>query len=260
MSTAPATVKSAYKNCTAKDPSTCRYHGKRFARHPLASQFKSAEDIFIILDQKKIKPTAVIKKEELTEEVQNAEKWRASAKEANDTLTRNEKYVLHQYSDEYGSRNISTVLRNPDKQFVFATETSEQTWNKIHTIDRIIETHAVDVSEKTLWRGIKELDYEFKTVQVGDEIETPTYLSTSETANVAATFTPKEHPIVLKIKAKKAFPMANLLFDSEREMLVARQKRFKVVGIDENVRVETTRRTSSQGFLEGITVVSLEEV
>lgn len=65
MTNSGKVVKTPFKNCTAKDPSACPYHSKRFTPHPLAKQFKVIEDVFVALDANKVKSTQTILKEKM---------------------------------------------------------------------------------------------------------------------------------------------------------------------------------------------------
>lgn len=249
-------VRGATKNCTAKNPDKCRYHGK---------QFKEIKSLHVALDAmfervgKDLKPNLVITpnkeaRTELMDKVQS--RWNY----AEENLTYKERWAVNSYSDEYGSNHIRYVLMSPEKTFDFNGDSMESVHKRVSLLDGILESHSTDISDVPLWRGVKAFSQEFEGVHVGQVVRTPSFTSTSSDPEVAVAFSSKEAPILLKIKASSGFQMSGY-HTSEMEVLLKRDSNFRVVAITENVHLEKSNsRFGSDPVVRGITLVELEEV
>lgn len=249
-------IRGATKNCAAKNPEKCRYHGK---------QFKEIKTIHAALDSmfervgKDLKPNLVITPDKeartlLMEKVQS--RWEY----AEDNLTSKERWAVNSYSDEYGSNHIRYVLLSPEKTFDFNGDSMENVHKRIALLDNVLEAHSADISDVPLWRGVKSFSQELEGIKVGQVINTPSFTSTSSDPEVAVAFSSKEAPILLRIKASKGFQMSGY-HTSEMEVLLKRGSNFKVASITENVHLEKTNsRFGSDPVVRGITLVELEEI
>jgi hypothetical protein len=252
-------VKTPYANCAAVGgPEKCRYHSKRFTEHPHANKFASVKDVFLALDENKVKPSIVIKSEgSILEKYAKDNEWRDQVHALDQQLDANQRWVLHKYADSYGSTRVSNTLRNPGIRYEYNdSETHERVLESITVLDDLIEKHSIDTKGITLWRGVSSLKHELTGVKVGSTIQSPTFLSTSQDSTTAVDFTKKEHPVVLKISANSGFPMAAAMHGVEREIVLKRDKKFIVTSIDENVSMETGRGHTR----EGVTLITLKEV
>ena len=96
-------IKNPYQNCKAKDPLTCPYHSNF---KPLTLGTKVTE-LFERID--KDFPPTVIRELSFREDFD-------SFLEASDLfdskLSKDERYALHLYSDDYGSRKVTYALVN----------------------------------------------------------------------------------------------------------------------------------------------------
>lgn len=245
-------VSGADRNCRSKDPSTCRYHGKAFVAitkpsEYIAQRFEQVE--------KDLAPSMIIPVSDKGDE----EDWDRRIFEE-DYLSEDQRYALHHYSDEYGSTRIRTVLMNPTKVYNFNGESMNTIATRIKGLDSLLAEHSVDVSDVTLWRGVKDFKYELEDIQEGSVFTNLSYTPTSTDAETAASFSRKESPILLKVKAKKGYRVGGL-YASESEILLKRGLTFKVVSINENAHLERRYpRFGQDGYLRGVTVVEIEEI
>lgn len=245
-------VMGADRNCRSKDPSTCRYHGAAFIALTQPSEYISQmfEQV-----EKDLAPSMVIPVSDTPDE----EVWDRRFFEE-DYLSEDQRYALHHYSDEYGSSRIRTVLMNPTKVYDFNGESMNTIETRIKGLDNLLREHSVDVSEITLWRGVKDFKYELSDIQEGSVFTNLSYTPTSTDAETAASFSRKESPILLKVKAKKGYHVGGQ-YASESEVLLKRGITFKVVSINENAHLERRYpRFGQDGYLRGVTVVEIEEV
>lgn len=252
MTTKRTIVRGADKNCRSKDPSTCRYHGTAFV-----ALTKPSEYIAQIFEQveKDLAPSMVIPASDTPDE----KVWDRRFFEE-DYLTEDQRYALHRYSDEYGSTRIRAVLMNPDTQYDFNGDSMETIHSHIKGLDSLLEEHSVDVSEVSLWRGVKDFKYELSGIQEGSVFTNLSYTPTTTDPEVAVSFSSKDSPILLKVKAKEGYHVGGQ-FASESEVLLRRGMDFKVVSIKENAHMERQNpRFGEDGYVRGITVVELEEV
>jgi hypothetical protein len=245
-------VRGADKNCRSKDPSTCRYHGTAFVALTKPSEF-----IAQVFEQvnKDLAPSMVIPASDTPDE----KVWDRRFFEE-DYLSDDQRYALHRYSDEHGSTRIRAVLMNPDTRYDFNGESMELIHERIKGLDSLLEDHSVDVSDITLWRGVKDFKYELSDIQEGSVFTNLSYTPTTTDPEVAVSFSSKQSPILLKVKAKQGYPVGGQ-FASEREVLLRRGMEFKVVSIKENVHVERGNpRFGDDGYVRGVTVVEIEEL
>lgn len=248
-------VRGADKNCRSKDPATCRYHGSAFIAltepsEYIAQMFEQVE--------KDLAPSMVIPVSDSPDET-TEEAWDRRFFEE-DYLTEDERYALHHYTDEYGSTRIRTVLMNPDKVYDFNGESMNTIETRIKGLDSLLRYHSVDVSSISLWRGVKDFKYELSDIQEGSVFTNLSYTSTSTDPEIAASFSRKEAPILLKVAAKKGYHVGGQ-YASESEFLLKRGLTFKVVSIHENAHLERrVARFGQDGYLRGVTVVEIEEV
>lgn len=252
MSTKRTLVRGADKNCRSKDPSTCRYHGEAFKALTKPSEFVA--QIFEQVN-KDLSPAMVIPVSKASESAV----WDRRFYEE-DYLAEDQRGALHRYSDEYGSMRIRAVLMNPETAYDFNGESMESIHSNIKGLDSLLEEHSVDISETALWRGVKDFKYELAEVQVGEVFTNLSYTPTTTDPEVAVSFSSKESPILLKVKAKQGYPVGGQ-FASENEVLLRRGMEFKVVSIKENVHMERqSPRFGDDTYVRGITLVEIEEV
>jgi hypothetical protein len=245
-------VMGADKNCRSKDPSTCRYHGVAFMAITKPSEYIAQRFEQV---NKDLAPSMVIPASDTPDE----KIWDRRFYE-DDYLTLDQRGALHHYSDEHGSTRIRAVLMNPDTKYDFNGDSMEAIHDRIKGLDSLLEEHSVDMSEETLWRGVKGFKYELADIQVGSVFTNLSYTPTTTDPEVAVSFSSKEAPILLKVKAKTGYPVGGQ-FASEREVLLKRGMKFKVVSIKENVHVERSNpRFGDDGYVRGVTLVEVEEV
>ena len=245
-------VRGADKNCRSKDPSTCRYHGTAFV--PLTKPSEYVAQIFEQVN-KDLSPSMVIP----ASDTPNETVWDRRFYEE-DYLTLDQRGALHRYSDEYGSMRIRTVLMNPETAYDFNGESMDSIHGSIKGLDSLLAEHSVDVSDMTLWRGVKDFKYELSDIEEGSVFTNLSYTPTTTDPEVAVSFSSKESPILLKVKAKQGYPVGGQ-FASENEVLLKRGMSFRVVGIKENAHMEKQNpRFGDDGYVRGITVVEIEEV
>lgn len=237
-------VKNPYANCTAKNPESCRYHGKQFSNERF-KQFKSANHMFEILDERV--PAA----KTIPFLQPSLDDYIAETDPIKDTLDSETAYALHRYTDEYGSRKVTAYLNNPNLRFY--DESEEQLKDQISKIDTYIQDNTIKREPRVLYRGIEKLGAGFEELKVGKRINFKNFLSTTTSTDVARTFTKKDHPVVLEIITAKGAP----LYDSymEHEYLLPRDMNFKVDSIDENVTFEGINGKSTLG----VTLIRLIE-
>lgn len=253
MSAKRIIVRGADKNCRSKDPSTCRYHGEAFV--PLTKPSEIVGQIFEQVN-KDMSPSMVISSS-LSEEVEQI--WDRKFFEE-ESLSDQQRYALHRYSDEYGSNQIRSVLMNPEKRYVFNGVSMEDLHSQIKELDGLLEEHSVDVSDTTLWRGVKEFKYELSEVQEGATVTNLSYTPTTLDPEIAVSFSTKSSPILLKVKAKSGYQVGGQ-YVAEKEVLLRRGLSFKVVSILENVHLKKQNaRFGDDGYVRGITLVELEEI
>lgn len=244
-------VAGADKNCRSKDPSTCRYHGVAFVAITKPSEYIAQRFEQV---NKDLAPSMVVPASDTTDE----RAWDRRFYEE-DYLSEDQRYALHRYSDEYGSTRIRAVLMNPETTFDFNGDSMETIHSHIKGLDSLLEEHSVDMSEVTLWRGVRGFKYELADIQEGSIFTNLSYTPTTMDPEVAVSFSSKEAPILLKVKAKSGYPVGGQ-FASEREVLLRRGSDFKVVSIKENVHVERSNpRFGDDGYVRGVTLVEIEE-
>lgn len=257
------TVRGATRNCTAKNgPETCRYHSAQFTVTPLAEKYKSFSDVFDRVD-KEFEPSMIIRSLYADYTARSEAKLKFGLTHQNNMeakLNDDERWAVHSYTDEYGSNRIRTVLNNPDRDYDFNGESMDSIHRKINSLDSAFEKAAESTEHVALWRGVNSLEYELEGVAEGSTIEYKTYASTSIDSEVAAEFTKQEHPIMLKIHARKGLYMGGQ-YVSEQEVILPRGSKFTVVGIYENAHVEKTDvRFGKDPMLRGVTVIELQEI
>lgn len=251
MSAKRTIVAGADKNCRSKDPSTCRYHGVAFVAITKPSEYIAQRFEQV---NKDLAPSMVIPAHDSSDE----SAWDRRFFEE-DYLSDDQRYALHRYSDEYGSTRIRAVLMNPETQYDFNGDSMETIHSHIKGLDSLLEGHSVDVSEVPLWRGVKDFKYELSDIQEGSVFTNLSYTPTTTDPEVAVSFSRKESPILLKVKAKEGYRVGGQ-FASENEVLLRRGMEFKVASIKENVHLERANpRFGDDGYVRGITVVEIEE-
>ena len=244
-------VRGADKNCRAKDPAACRYHGAAFA--PLQVTSRSFEGIFEKVNDS-LTPSLVIPAHRPNDD------GLMERFSYEDGLGLEERAALHRYSDQYGSTRIRTILMNPDKVYDFNGESMDSLRSTIEILDRVVAEHSVDVSGVPLWRGVKEFKYELAGLEEGSVFTCSSFTATSVDPEVAVSFSSKEAPILLKVKARKGYRVAGQ-FLSEDEVLLKRGLSFRVARITENVHLEKrSPRFGEDGRVRGITLVEVEEI
>lgn len=245
-------VRGATRNCRAQDPANCRYHGEAFRPVTKGSEFVA--QIFEQVD-KDLSPSLVIPAAE-----DNDDGLLTRYSYEQDSLSLEERRALHSFTDQYGSQYIRTVLTNPDKKYEFNGDSTESIHARVEVLDSLLAKHSVDVSQKELWRGVKEFKYELSDIKEGSIFTNLSYTPTTSNPEVAVSFSSKESPILLKVKAEVGYPVGGQ-FLSEQEILLRRGMSFKVVSIQENVHLEkSSPRFGEDSRVRGITLVEIEEV
>lgn len=237
-------VRNPYRNCQAKNPETCRYHSQQFKK---IEELKSSISDFFQKVEEQVTPTRVLTfKEPETDSFQFWENFEKMVEEEAKEI----KASLYRYADDYGSRNITYLLLNPDAQY----ENVERMWKDIKNIDYFVEKYTpLRKNPHTVYRGVKKIGVKLSSLKQGSHISFQNFLSTSTQADVAKDFTDKEAPVVLEIKTKKGAPLR--MNFSEYEYLLPRDSQFRVTSIEENVRIEGLRKN-----LDGVTIISLEDL
>ncbi len=237
-----ALVQNAYANCTAKNPETCRYHGKQFSNARF-KEFQSAKHMFEILDER-IPATKVIPYLE-----QSLDAYLDETNKIRDNLDRDTAYALHRYTDEYGSRKITAYLNNQNARF--HDETEEQIKDQISKLDAYIQKYTPNRQDRVLYRGIEKLGTGFENIEIGKKISFKNFLSTTSSSDVARSFTNKNHPIILEVITDKGAALHGNYM--EYEYLLPRDMSFTIASIAENVTVEGRNKQSTVG----VTVITL---
>ena len=253
MSSKRTIVRGADRNCRSKDPSKCRYHGEAFVALTKPSEYVS--QIFEQVN-KDLAPSVVIPVTEHDEDDVLAERQFYEE----DNLTLEQRGAIHHYSDEYGSNRIRTVLMNPDVEYAFNGDSMDSIRSRIRALDSLLEEHSVDVSELSLWRGVKDFKYELEDIEEGSVFQNLSFTPTTTDPEVAVSFSSKESPILIKVKAKSGYLVGGQ-FASEREVLIRRGAKFRVSSIVENAHVEKRNpRFGEDSRVRGVTLVEIEEI
>lgn len=252
-------IAGAMRNCRAQSgPENCRYHSKQFVAHPLAAQYASLAEKFIEVEAS-LSPNLVIRNSDAStqQHSQAVVDFILSADRNEQFFSDEEKHAIYRYSDEYGSRNIRTVLLNPEKKFTFNQDSMDQIHSRINALDGVIASHGEDVSGLQLWRGVSDFKFELSDAFVGNTVHLPSFTSTSVNVETALSFSEKQHPILLRIKAPHGLKL-NGSFGGEQEVLLPRGSSFVVSEIIENVHVEKSKmRAGESPYFKGITLVDL---
>lgn len=241
-------VKNPIANCTV-DPRTCRYHNKYFKRDTRLDAYPRLKDISQLyekLGEPKPSHTLAQVKEEIDVMDFMTEADESAAKSSQDSC-----YVIHRYTDEYGSKEISYILRHPEKK---DNSFYDDKLRDIEEIDKYIEVGTPKREPRTIYRGVDELKHELAGVSKGQTITVPTYMSSSSSLLIAKRFTKKAHPIMLAIKTDKGVAITGAS-GSEREYLLPRGMSFIVSDIRENVAIVD----AGGKVMSGATVIELIE-
>lgn len=112
--------------------------------------------------------------------------------------------------------------------------------------------------------GLVINEYLAEKYPVGSVVDNNEYMSTSADPAIAHKFS-GHHNIILEVKTKQAVPVGcfSAWHESEREFVVNRGGKYKVVAIQKNVvyeDVKTVNRLNSDVHARNITVIQLEEV
>lgn len=253
MSQKRTLVRGATKNCRAQDPSTCRYHGEAFQPITKASEFTT--QIFEQVN-KDLSPSRVIPAGDDTGDEELLTRFSYEQ----DSLSLDERRALHSFTDQYGSQYIRAVLSNPDGKFEFNGDSTEAIRSRVEVLDGLLSKHSIDVATKELWRGVKEFKYELSDIKEGSVFTNLSYTSTTSNPEVAVSFSSKESPILLKVRAGVGYPVGGQ-FRAEQETLLRRGMSFRVMSIQENVHLEKKHpRFGEDSRIRGITLVEIEEV
>jgi len=258
----PTIARDATKNCTAKNgPESCRYHGKQYAKHPMSTQFKTFQDVFVKVEAE-LSPSEVIEKQyaSASDEMKASQQFQREADSIRERMSSDESGAVAAYSDEYGSHHVRLVLANPGIEYDFNGDPIERVRRRIKYLDEAISNHGESMEGVELWRGIKSLHHEMKEAEVGNTIEFSSYVSTTVDRSVALSFSKSEYPILVKMKAKKGLKVAGY-YGNEQEVLLPHSTKFKVIKIQENVHVRKIgRRFDESPMVEGVTLIELEEI
>jgi hypothetical protein len=242
----PSVVKNAYANCHAKNPATCRYHGRKYVQ---ITEFKNIKDMFTAVDKQF--PAALTLSEavpDLMDFVHESDTLAAS-------LSSDENFALHRYCDEYGSLDIFRYLHNPN--YAPAWQSVDNLREQITIIDSIIDSLPAPTKPKTLYRGIKKFYDGLSGLKVGSEVSFDSYASNSSDLNTAKDFTTKDAPILFKIVTKKKAAPIKMGYMVEYEYLIKHGSKFKVSKKTENVKVNDPRPNKKN--LEGVTLIELTD-
>lgn len=151
--------------------------------------------------------------------------------------------------------------------------------NQLKTLDSIFAKHQLE-EPVVLYRGIAKntfpdelahargddpliKEYLDEKYPVGGEVEIPEYMSTSADPAIAHRFSGFQH-IVVEIKTKSAIPvgMTSAWDASEREFIVNRNGKYRVVSRQENVTYKDVFNSKREKgpHNKNVTVIQLEEV
>lgn len=191
--------------------------------------------MFEILD-KNIPATKVIPSfepdmDEYSKEIKNIE----------NTASKETLRIIHNYTDDLGSRDISSYLRNASKWENIPTKIVES----VEIMDKYVKDFAVSGSSRILYRGIDSLDSNLRTLSVGNKISFPNFSSTTTSSDIVQDFVNKDHPVILEILSMTGTPLYSNFF--EFEYLLPRDSRFEVLSIEENVTYENSNKNDTTG-------------
>ena len=239
-------IRTPYANCTSDNPSTCRYHGVRFAKDPKLAQYSSMADFFF--------KTEHLIEASSTLDVEQDDTWDfvRTAQELSDKLTLPERQALHLYCDEHGSKVIAWYLNGTIENH--HRESREDVMARVALLDSVIAKHPVPEKSRVLYRGLKSFNNDFPDMQVGGEVNFKSFSSTSASLDVAKDFADKDTPIVLQITTRQGAPVHSGFL--EHEYLLPRDMKFRITRIEENVLINGSHNRS----VDGVTLISLEEV
>jgi hypothetical protein len=145
-----------------------------------------------------------------------------------------------------GYANIQSYLRTGKPKFGQFGERETELANRVSKlVSSAIKKHPLD-KEMTVYRGmkIKEDDpttHQYKNLKVGDTISDKAFTSTSTSKSVSDKFSEKlsrsDTPVSIEINLKPgdhALPMDKYHKGTEKEMLLDKDVKFKVIGIKES--------------------------
>lgn len=219
-------IKDPYKNCKAKDPSTCPYHSQYT---PLTLGDRTWDDLFNRIDREVIQASKTIVLEDADRKYGRLGVYRDIQEKFFETLTSDEQYALHQYGDERGSLKITyalTKFERPLEEFY-----DDYTKKQIALLDDIF-ARQVPGEPKVTYRGMTQLPYADK-IQQGGVITFKNFVSTSLSPRVALTFAENDTPVMLEIETASGVPAVRML--GEYEYLLPRDSKYKVLEVTENV-------------------------
>jgi len=186
--------------------------------------------------------------------------------------------ILHKkYSPESEKWTYENLKRNWGNRDKYSKKMIEK---QVKTLDGVFARHSLP-EPVVLYRGFgknnlpDQLDhvhpdsaemkeYLAEKYPLGETIDIPEYMSTSLDPAVAHKFAGYE-AMVLEIKTKRAVPVAMMSAwdESEREFVVNRNGKYRVVNVLKNVTYEDvyiTSKTQKSANNKKVTVIQLEEV
>lgn len=193
-------------------------------------------------------------------------------------LNEKENEALHWYTSD-GFTAINSQLHKDSGTYIHKEQVREYSETKIREaikhIDTVFERRRREepiivyrgVSDHAFPQEIQEAkgreryaEYAEQTFTPGSTHNFPEYISTSMDPGKARSFSRSD--VIMEIKAKSTIPVGFISSwgDSEKEMLIQRNRTYKVVGIKKDIEYGANRIVGNGNEMRKMTVIQLEEL
>ncbi|MCR9292059.1 MAG: phage portal protein [bacterium] len=171
----------------------------------------------------------------LRTELEETRELREMYPEINDAI---EHYTTEGYAD------LNHLLRQGDTEAI-----SGRYKSTMNQLDELTDKELIE--PVTVYRGLGDSGESLLSqIEEGDELSDAAFMSTSPNAWEAAQFAYGDKPVMMQIKAKRGMYVQ----DVETELVMKRNARLRVVGIDRDVEVQGSARDAMA------TIIRLEEI